>query len=73
MSMVERLAERWEAWVESDEWVEVTPDVDARWWLNAIADELEEECPMEHWAGWEAAVAHLRQGMFICQAQEPTT
>ena len=38
--LVERLADKWESWVELDEWTEATPAKDARWWLNAIADEL---------------------------------
>lgn len=59
--MVERLAKRW-----PDEWTTDTSDKDAiarsdaRWWLNAIADELDATRPMEKWSGWDWAIATLR-------------
>ena len=43
--MVERLAKRWDAdmWGETDSHPHAREDsvADARWWLNAVADELE--------------------------------
>ena len=33
---------------------------EARWWLKAIAEELDQMKPMEHWSGWDSAVATLR-------------
>ncbi|KKL50558.1 hypothetical protein LCGC14_2304290 [marine sediment metagenome] len=36
--LVERLAEKWMAWCPEDE---DSPQDEALWWLNAIADELE--------------------------------
>ena len=40
MGMVERLAEKWKEWMLSEAFV-TSEDADTRWWLNAIADELE--------------------------------
>jgi len=43
MSLVERLGERWDSWVGSDEWLEAGPEKDVRFFLNAIADELDND------------------------------
>ena len=70
--MIERLAKRcgdalYGQWGGFDKHAEAHED-NARWWLNAIADELEGTRPMEKWSGWDSAIATLR-----AQAQEPAT
>ncbi len=48
MSMVERLAKKWDGKIDdgADSYVHET---DARWWLNAIADELESQDGIDAW------------------------
>ena len=57
--MVERLAKKQAE--HFDVKMSLTRFEDARWWLKAIADELERGIPMEHWSGWESAVGWLRE------------
>lgn len=56
MNMIERLADKWET-SEGERWAKD----EARWWLNAIADELDGPLrPMITWSGWDSAIGTLR-------------
>lgn len=60
MSLVERLAEK-AADASVHGYVDIAPEERVRWWLNAIADELEAEHMRRHadmdYEGWHAASA----------------
>ena len=59
--MVERLAEKWDEWVSTNPGSppEECPYVDARWWLNAIADEL--DTPGDNHPDGETTLTSCRQ------------
>jgi len=70
MSLVERLAEKWDLYVLFER--KFPMGVDPRWWLNAIADELETERNRLHTEA-DATEAYPMNAMLSARGNEVNT